>query len=104
MQSPGEKTSPLRRRLESVKSMTERLGIGQTKGWELIKDGRVKVAYLDGRTLVVADSTDQLADQLQAEASSKEPSDWSRRCGLLASAANKGRRRARTKSKPRDLR
>ena len=95
MQSPEEKISPLRPHFESFNSMTQRLGgIGPTKGWELVKEGRVEVVYLDRRTLVVVESTDRLAAQLRAEAASREPSDWSRRCGLLASAANKGRRRA----------
>jgi len=97
MQSPEEKLSPLRPHFESFNSMTQRLAIGPTKGWELVKDGRVEVVYLDRRTLIVVESTDRLAAQLRAEASSREPSDWSRRCGLLASAANKGRRRALAK-------
>jgi hypothetical protein len=98
MQSPEEKISPLRPHFESFNSMTQRLGgIGPTKGWELVKEGRVEVVYLDRRTLVVVESTDRLAAQLRAEAASREPSDWSRRCGLLASAANKGRRRALAK-------
>jgi hypothetical protein len=90
-----EKNDRLPVLLESVGSMARRLGgIGLTKAWGLVKDRRVEVVYLDGRTLVVVESTDRLAAQLRAETSSREPSDWARRCGTLASAANKGRRRA----------
>ena len=94
-----EKISRFRPLLESINSMAARLGIGLTKAWGLVRDRRVEVVYLDGRTLVVVASTDRFAAQLQEEASSREPSDWSRRCGPLASAANKGRRRAGTKSR-----
>ena len=93
---PEEKTSSLRPLLEPINSMAARLGIGLTKAWELVRDRRIEVVYLDGRTLVVVASTDRLVAELRAEASSREPSDWSRRCGRLASAANKGRRRTRT--------
>ena len=89
---PARKNNDLRPLLESINSMAARLGIGLTKAWELVRDHRVEVAYLDGRTLAVVESTDRLAHQLRAEASSREPSNWSRRCGALASAANKGRR------------
>jgi hypothetical protein len=96
---PEEKISHLRPLLEPIKSMAARLGIGLTKAWGLVRDHRVEVVYLDGRTLAVVESTDRLAHQLRAEASSREPSNWSRRCGALASAANRGRRRARAKSR-----
>jgi len=96
---PEKKHRDLRPLLESINSMAARLGIGLTKAWELVRDHRVEVAYLDGRTLAVVESTDRLADQLRVEASSRVPSYWSRRCGALASAANKGRRRAGAKSK-----
>jgi hypothetical protein len=92
-----EKINCIRPLLESVNSMAARLGIGLTKAWRLVRDRRVEVVYLDSRTLVVIESTDRLFDQLRAEASNREPSDWSQRCGPLASAANKGRRRARAK-------
>jgi hypothetical protein len=96
---PEEKTSSLRPLLEPINSMAARLGIGLTKAWELVRDRRVEVVYLDGRTLVVVASTDRFAAQLREEASSREPSDWSRRCGRLASAANKGRQRPRAENR-----
>jgi hypothetical protein len=86
----------LRPLLESVASMAARLGIGLTKAWGLVRDRKVEAVYLDNRTLVVVESTDRLVAQLRAEARSREPSEWSQRCGPLASTANKGRRRART--------
>jgi hypothetical protein len=89
---PEEKISRLRPLLESINSMAARLGIGLTTAWGLVRDHRVEVVYLDGRTLAVVESTDRFAAQLREEASSRQPSDWSRRCGALASAANKGRR------------
>jgi hypothetical protein len=79
-------------RLEGVNTTAERLDIGSTKTWALIRDGKLEVVYLGNRTLVVAESTDRLIAELRAEASIREPSDWSQRCGPLASAANKGRR------------
>jgi hypothetical protein len=82
----------LRPLLESVNSMAARLGVGPSKAWELVKERRVEVVYLDKRTLVVVESTNRLLDQLRAEASSRKPSTWAQRCGPLASAANKGRR------------
>jgi hypothetical protein len=93
---PEERINSLRPLLEPINSMAARLGIGLTKAWALVRDRRVEVVYLDGRTLVVVASIDRLVAHLRAEASSREPSDWSRQCGPLASKANKGRRRART--------
>jgi hypothetical protein len=96
MPSPSAIAGSLRPLLESVDSMAARLGIGLTKAWGLVRDRRVEVVYLDNRTLVIVESTDRFAAQLREEASSREPSAWSQRCGPLASNANKGRRRART--------
>jgi hypothetical protein len=98
---PEEKISRLRPLLESINSMAARLGIGLTKAWGLVRDHRVEVVYLDGRTLAVVESTDRFAAQLREEASGREPSDWSQRCGALASAANKGRQRAPAKARRR---
>jgi hypothetical protein len=36
----------------SVKSTCRMTGLGQTKVWELIRDGRLEVVRIDGRTLV----------------------------------------------------
>jgi hypothetical protein len=99
MTFPQEKNARLPVLLESINSMAARLGIGLTKAWGLVRDRRVEVVYLDGRTLVVVESTDRLTAQLREEASRRAPSNWSRRCGPLASAANKGRRRARADNK-----
>jgi hypothetical protein len=101
MALPEEQSTHLRPLLESVTSTAVRLGIGQTKVWALIRDGRLEVVYLGHRTLVAVESTDRLVAELRAEASNREPSEWSRRCGPLASVANKGRRRARAKIKTR---
>jgi hypothetical protein len=76
--------------------MATRLGIGPSKAWQLVRDRKVEVVRLDTRTLVVVESTNRLVAQLRAEAPLQAPSVWSQRCGPLASAANKGRRRART--------
>src|ERR1700730_14151631 len=100
MTLPEDKNGRLPVLFESIGSMAKRLGdIGLTKAWGLVRDGRVEVVYLDGRTLAVVESTDRLAAQLRAEASSREPSHWARRCGALASAANKGRRRTRARGR-----
>ena len=96
MPSPSVVANPLRPLLESVASMAARLGIGLTKAWGLVRDRRVEVVRLDTRTLIVTESVDQLVAHLRAEAPLQAPSAWSQRCGPLASAANKGRRRART--------
>ena len=96
MPSPSVVASPLRPLLESVNSMAARLGIGPSKAWQLVRDRKVEVVRLDTRTLIVTESVDKLVAQLRAEAPSQAPSAWSQRCGPLASAANKGRRRART--------
>jgi hypothetical protein len=76
--------------------MAARLGIGLSKAWQLVRDRKVEVVRLDTRTLIVTESVDKLVAQLRAEAPLQAPSAWSQRCGPLASAANKGRRRART--------
>jgi hypothetical protein len=99
MTLPEEQSTHLRPLLESVNSTAARLGVGPTKAWALIRDGRLEVVYLGNRTLVTVESTDRLVAELRAEASIREPSDWSQRCGPLASAANKGRRREREKIK-----
>jgi hypothetical protein len=99
MTLPEEQATHLRPLLESVNSTAARLGIGPTKTWALIRDGRLEVVYLGNRTLVTVESTDRLVAELRAEASIREPSNWSRRCGPLASAANKGRRVTRAEIK-----
>jgi hypothetical protein len=98
MPSPSVVASPPRPLLESVNSMAARLGIGPSKAWQLVRDRKVEVVRLDTRTLIVTESVDQLVAQLRAETPLQAPSAWSQRCGPLASAANKGRRRARTQA------
>jgi hypothetical protein len=65
--------------------------IGYTKIWALIKDKRLDVVYLDGRTLITLASIERLYQQLCQQAPGHKASAWSRQCGALASAANKGR-------------
>jgi excisionase family DNA binding protein len=40
----------------TVKHVCELTGLGPTKVWELIREGRLEVARIDGRTLVKMDS------------------------------------------------
>jgi hypothetical protein len=44
----------------TVKSTCALTGLGPTKVWELIRDGRLEVARIDGRTLVLYPSVQRL--------------------------------------------
>lgn len=43
-----------------VNMASKLLGVGNTKMWELIKDGRVKTISIDRRCLVICDSLERL--------------------------------------------
>jgi hypothetical protein len=77
--------------LVSVRNAKALLGVGHTKVWALIKNKRLDVVYLDGRTLITRASIERLVQQLNEEAPRHKATAWAQRCGKLASAANKGR-------------
>lgn len=52
-------TRPDLRRLYDVPSAASQLSISPAKAWELIKDGRLRVVKVDGRTLVRASELDR---------------------------------------------
>jgi excisionase family DNA binding protein len=59
----------------TVKAACIVTGLGATKVWELIRDGRLEVARVDGRTLVRFSSIERLLspDQNEQSASRKTP-------------------------------
>jgi excisionase family DNA binding protein len=59
----------------TVKATCALTGLGPTKVWELIRDGRLEVARVDGRTLVRFSSIERLLspDQNEQSASRKTP-------------------------------
>jgi hypothetical protein len=93
------KAGSLRPIFEPVPSMARRLGIGQTKAWQLIRDDKIKVVRIGTRTLADVASIDSYAEELRAKAANRGPSRWARECGALARAANKGRLRGSARRK-----
>jgi hypothetical protein len=51
----------------TVKATCALTGLGPTKVWELIRDGRLEVARIDGRTLVKYPSVERLLSPDQDE-------------------------------------
>ena len=51
----------------TVKATCLMTGLGQTKVWELIRDGRLEVARVDGRTLVKYPSVERLLSPDQSK-------------------------------------
>ena len=49
-----------------VNTASKLLGVGNTKMWELIKDGRVKTISIDRRRLVIYDSLESLVSPFKA--------------------------------------
>lgn len=66
--SPRNDAGPTARLAYGVEEFAELMGIGRTMAFNLIKDGRVKVVKLGGRTLIPASEAQAFLASLTAAA------------------------------------
>ena len=62
----GSASSGMKPLAVPVNTASKLLGVGNTKMWELIKDGRVKTISIDRRRLVIYDSLERLVSPFKA--------------------------------------